>query len=566
MQSAHGRLSGGWISFCFSLMVGWSTCTRAQVPNEQPITGTRSTPASLIGTRVTPSPGLSRESMLEQRVAQLEAVVKQLQSQIRVPAEVSIGGSTEGGSGLADSEPGVTPSPGASPGGPNAGQTQSASSGIGVPSQSFPVIPAPQNRFNSPATLEDKAGRFRFGPGFELATDDNEFILQFHNLTQFDYRGYLPGGQDPTHASFVIPRQWFMWNGHITKEVGFFVSLSNGIDAVSMLDDFIDFNYDRRLQFRAGRFKTPFTYEFFVEPIQGLITPERSLFFNNFGQNRDLGIMAYGQLLNGPNFDQPSKVQYATGIFNGSRNGYAARQDGKHFSGYLNFHPFGEQTDTLLENLNVGGSFVAGSNSQPNQPGTFRTQQAMTGNASFGIPFLILNDQFREQGNMVFWDLHVAWFYKQLAVISEWQSGFQNYARFATQAEATKQIRVPVQSFYVELGYLLTGETRSSVGIVKPNNPFSLRSGHLGWGAWEAFGRYDFMDIGSSIYSYGLASTTGNANRLWMTDAGLGWYMSQYVKMIFDWNHVEFNNPVTYAPGKYTPTSNTFWWRLQLYF
>ena len=29
---------------------------------------------------------------------------------------------------------------------------------------------------------------------------------------------------------------------------------------------------------------------------------------------------------------------------------------------------------------------------------------------------------------MAFWDLHAAWFYKQLAVIGEWGSGFQDYA------------------------------------------------------------------------------------------------------------------------------------------
>ncbi len=74
------------------------------------------------------------------------------------------------------------------------------------------------------------------------------------------------------------------------------------------------------------------------------------------------------------------------------------------------------------------------------------------------------------------------------------------------------------------------------------------------------------MDIGSSVYDFGLASTTGNANRLWMTDIGINWHMTQYLKMYFDWNHAEFNNPVTYATHKYQPTSNTLWWRLRIYF
>ena len=277
------------------------------------------------------------------------------------PADAPTAGGIQG-SGLPPSEPGVTPIAGAVESGDLPRASISQSGGIGVPGGSFPPVPPPQNRFDSPATLEDKRGRVRFGPGFELVTDDAEFILQFHDLTQLDYRGYLQGGQDSVHDSFGLPRQRYIFSGHITKEIGFMASLQKGFDAVTGLDMFLDLNYDRRLQFRMGRFKTPFTYEFFVEPIQGLITPERSLFFNNFGQNRDVGVMAYGQLFNGPNFDEVSRIQYAVGIFNGTRNGFLANQDGKFLSAFLNFHPFGEWRDSLLENFNIGGSVFAGNN------------------------------------------------------------------------------------------------------------------------------------------------------------------------------------------------------------
>jgi len=447
------------------------------------------------------------------------------------------------------------------------GLTGSRAGGPGVPGQSFPPVPPVSPRFNSPATLDDVKSRVRFGPGFEIISDDEEWIMQFHDLTQFDYRGYLQGGQFPTHDTFVFPRQWWMWNGHVTKEIGYFVSMAQGIDTLNGLDIFLDFNYDRRLQIRAGRFKTPFTYEFFVEPIQALIIPERSMFFNNFGQNRDEGIMGYGQLFS--NDQGVSKIQYAAGIFNGNRNGFISLMDGKWFSGFLNFHPFGDFEGSLFENLNFGGSVLAGNNSiNPAIPSTLRTVQATTGNAAVGIPFLTLNDKVGQYGPMAFWDMHVAWFYQQLAVISEWQSGYQDYALNTDAATRSMHTRVPVGSFYVEAGYLLTGETRSQVGIVKPYRPFSLRPGQFGPGAWELFGRYGYLDVGSQIYTNGLASTDGNANRVWQSDVGLTWHMTQYVKMFFDWNHVEFNNPVTFntATGQKFSTSNTLWWRLQLFF
>ncbi len=446
------------------------------------------------------------------------------------------------------------------------GLTGGRSGGPGVPGQSFPPVPPVSPRFDVPAPLDDFKGHVRFGPGFEIASDDEEWIMQFHNLTQFDYRGYLLGGQNPTHDTFILPREWWMWNGHLTKEIGYFVSMAQGVDTINGLDIFADFNYDRRLQIRAGRFKTPFTYEFFVEPIQGLIIPERSVFFNNFGQNRDEGIMSYGQLFS--NDKGVSKVQYAAGIFNGNRNGFISLQDGRWFSGYLNFHMFGDAEGSILENLNVGGSVLAGGNSQPLAFPQYRTIQATTGNAAVGNPFLTFSDKAQLSGPMAFWDLHVAWFYQQLAVISEWQSGYQDYALNTSPATKAMRTHVPIGSFYTELGYLLTGETRSQVGIVKPLNPFSIRPGQFGLGAWEIFGRYDYLDIGSQIFTNGIASTVGNANRLYMTDVGVTWHMNQYVKMFFDWNHVGYNNPVTLNTQNHKMgiQNDTLWWRLQLFF
>jgi phosphate-selective porin OprO/OprP len=534
---------------------------------------------------IPPIPALaptSREAQLEARVQQLEAMVNQLSHQIMtVPPNAR----------EAVSGPGVMPGPSApfGPGGGPAsgfvngppvseifggsgGQTGGSRSGPGVPGQSFPPVPYIQPRFDIPATLENKPGHVKFGPGFEIATDDDEFIMQFHNLTQFDFRGYLQGNQYPTHDGFGIPRQWWIFNGHVTREIGFFTSLANGFDTITLLDVFVDFNYDKRLQFRAGRFKTPFTYEFFIEPITGLITPERSLFFNNFGQNRDEGFMPYGQLFDADN--GVSRVQYAAGIFNATRNSYAPTQDGKWFSSLLNFHPFGGSAweGSVLENFNIGGSVLTGNNSQPAVPSALRLVQPTTGNATYGVPFLTLKNNVNQSGPMAFWDLHAAWFYQQLAVIAEWQSGFQDYAFNTNQATRSMHTHIPVQSFYITAGYMLTGETRSQVGIVKPFHPFSLRPGQAGSGAWELFGRFDFMDIGSQIFTSGLADSAGSANRLWMTDLGVTWHATQYVKMFFDWNHAEFNQGVTYnttnnvAKGTTAPTSNTFWCRLQLFF
>ncbi len=530
-----------------------------QVPQQEPLGGAA---PSATATRV-PSPAawaipaapgsLSREAQLEERVRQLEAVVNQLSSQMR--QGVTTGGTAGGPAAvLPNIAPGAT-APSNIPS-PATAVLPSPSGGVGAPGQSLPPNPAPTNRFDQPATLQSLKGNFRFGPGFELRTDDDEFILQFHNLTQFEYRGYQQYGQAPVKDSFLFPRQWFMFSGRITRPIGYFVSLAEGFDTTNILDVFLDLDYTSRMVLRMGRFKTPFTYEFFVEPVQGLILPERSLFFNNFGENRDLGVMAYGRLAN-------TTLDYAVGIFNGARNGFVATSDSKFISSFVNWKPFNNAEGSPLENFNIGGSVFGGNEVQVPVPQTLRTLVPTAGNTVAGIPFLAFNNNVRQSGMLTFWDLHTAWFYNRLAVIAEWQSGFQDYALSSNLAAKT---HLPIQSYYIEAGYILTGETRSGTGIVKPRNPFNLKNGQFGLGAWELTGRYNFLEVGNQVFKNGLADPNLWANRVYTADLGFNWHINQYLKFMFDWEHGGFNQPILFAPGRRQATSDLFVARIQLFF
>ncbi len=524
-----------------------SAPVQVEVPAASIPTPPQPTPpdAGAAGAMSSGQPELSREEQLEARVRQLEAMVEGLSSQMQTQQ--------------------APPSLYVAPGGAAPASTAAvpAAKPTTVPGQSI-MNPAASPRFNVPAVPENHPAKTKFGPGFEIRSDDDEYIFQFHNLTQLDYRGYLQGAQTPVHDGFVIPRQWFMFSGRLGKKFGYFVSLANGFDTVTMLDVFGDYNMDPRFNLRAGRFKTPFTYEFLVEPIQGLISPERSLFFNNFGQNRDDGVMAYGKLFE-------NTLDYSAGIFNGNRNGQVPTHDAAYFSGLLNWRPFHNATDSLFENLNVGGSTYAGNASNIPQPTTYRTIVPMTGNSVAGVPFLALNPNVRSQGFEAYWDLHAAWFYKQLAVIGEWGSGQQ---QLATTKNLSDRHAIPVQSYYIQAGYLLTGETRSTIGIVKPLHPFNLSQGNFGMGAWEPTFRYDYLNISKNVFTDKLADPTLWANSLWMTDVGLNWHATQYVKVMFDWNHAEFNQPVTYQSGTSLKpadqgkqrSSDMLWMRFQIYF
>jgi phosphate-selective porin OprO/OprP len=349
-----------------------------------------------------------------------------------------------------------------------------------------------------------------------------------------------------------------MFSGRVSRPFGYFVSIAHGFDTLSLLDCFVDFDADPKLRLRIGRYKTPFTYEFFVEPIQGLVVPERSIFFNNFGLNRSNGIMTFGRL-----FD--NLVDYGVGVFDDTRNSVLDAQNAKSIAAFVNYRPFGNEENTLLENFNIGGSVYAGHQNQVPIPQIFRTVVPTSGNPLLGTEFLGLNNNVRADGAFTFWDLHMAWYYRSWSVIGEWGSGFQDYSLNAAAITNTRT-NLPVQSFYVQTSYLLTGETKSSTGIVKPNSPFDIRKGQFGIGAWEPYYRFEYLDISNKVFSQGLADPNLWANRVYASHVGINWHLTQYLKMYFDWNYDVFNQAVTYAPGHRAQTMDLFIWRFQLFF
>ncbi|HKI21265.1 MAG TPA: porin, partial [Isosphaeraceae bacterium] len=376
-------------------------------------------PAAVVSAAVEAS--RPREVELQDEVRELKAMVRDLSSRVEqlsaerattMPPVPPAGGA---------SVPNIPALPGAGPGGFAFGPPDTGSAEGGSAAARGPLESRRTTRFNMPGVSANLPTNGIFGPGFQLQTQDGEFQLQFHDLTQVDGRFYTQGQQVPITSTFLIPRQWFIFSGRLTKPFEYYLSIAEGIDSLNILDLFLNVNFDKRLQFKIGRYKTPFTYEFYNLPINGFITPERSLFFNNFGLNRDIGLMAWGQM-----FD--NRFDYAAAIVNGTRNGYVDANDFKDFTGLVNFRPFSTWTDHWLENFNIGGSTDVGLENNTPVPQVFRTNVATTGNLAIGPEFLALNNNVNESGLRAFWSLHMAYYYRHLSLVGEWQSGFDSYA------------------------------------------------------------------------------------------------------------------------------------------
>jgi phosphate-selective porin OprO/OprP len=550
------RIAGGrvwWASVL--LLVAAPACVTGQeaagdAPSLEPPPVTASGPgtASDLEARVRELEGMVRQmaAMSAAREAEMSERIRQLEGQLAAPSTPAEGG----GAGNAGSS---------ASGFRTGGSATSPFGGKEVGRGTIGMATTAKTSSDMPAAVAHFPAKTKFGPGFQIASEDDEYVFQFHNLTQVDGRFYEQGGQMDPHDFFGLPRQWYIFSGRLSKPFEYYVAINQGFDNLNLLDAYLNVHFIDPVQFKVGRYKTPFTYEFYALPVNGLITPERSQFFNNFGLNRNVGLMGWGQLLE-------KRIDWAAGVFNGGRNGFLDFDNSKDLAAFLNFNPFLNGGVDALEHLNVGGSVDVGNQNEPAIPNRLRLNVPTQGNPTVGVPFAIFEPNVYESGTRALWSAHMTWYYRQLSLIAEWQSGYQYFAFGDTPFKRTK---VGTQGYYVQAGYFLTGEEVTARGQLKPFKDFDLRPGRFGIGAWELAGRYEYLNIAPSIFTGGFVDPKLWTNVVTTIDVGVNWYWNQYVKTYIGWQYNAFGNPVLFATdpvNRFQLTSDMFWIRFQIYF
>lgn len=225
-----------------------------------------------------------------------------------------------------------------------------------------PLTPAPGYPGSNVFSFDRLPLYASFGPGFQLRTKDNDFSLQIHYESQIEGRVWDPSRENPGNDGFYLPRQRFFFNGTITKNVEYELSINRGLNNINLLNAYLNFHFDDRLEIRIGRFFTPFTYDQYAVSNYWLITPERSLFTTNLSPNRQIGAMAWGYLWE-------KRLDYAAGVFNGSRNSFESLNNEVDLVAYLNARPFQESDEfPWAKFLNIGTSFAFGYQDQAPSP------------------------------------------------------------------------------------------------------------------------------------------------------------------------------------------------------
>ncbi|WP_161602298.1 porin [Tautonia marina] len=445
---------------------------------------------------------------------------------------------------------------------PPASTSTSVPRGSGTALGNPPNTPVPGITAVSPGRAEERVPILgRFGQGFQFESENKEFLLQINLESQTDYRAFDPSGDGLARDGFYQPRNRILFGGRVTRPVEYLFSINRGFSGLNLLDSFINVHADDRLMFKVGRFQSPQNYEQFAVSNLWLIAPERSLFTSNLGLNRQVGAMFWGEL-----FDE--RLDYALALVNGPRNSYEDYNNDKDLMTYFNLRPFQDQPrGTLLRLLNLGGSFVYGTQDNPLVPDSFRvaTNASNADTADRAAPpFLIFNPGVIERGQRAFWSAHMAYFYRSLSLLADYNGAILRYAPSRT---APNSAVLPAHGFSIAAGYFLTGEELERRSLVEPLRPFSLKRGSFGPGAIELFGRYSTLDFSSNIFTAGLADPNLWSNSAAVTNLGVNWYPNRFTKVLLTWQYASFGSPVLYAlPDQKMIDNNMLWLRFQLYY
>ena len=412
-------------------------------------------------------------------------------------------------------------------------------------------------------------GRYNYSrAGIEFESDDGEFYLKLRAVLQADARYFSPVSGKPVTDGFYFPRGRLYFDGRLTKPIEYQLSFQQAYDSFNLLNAFLHINVDQRFQFRVGRYKTPYTYEFYKINVWDLYTPERSLFNVNFALNRQLGAAFSGELF-------AERVEYAIGAFNGARNSYQPYTETPDVIGFVNFEPF-ENVEkgswlSLFQNLNFGASGAFGVENNPLTPAVLRTSanassQGLDSTSAFNsasVPFLAFNPGVRERGPRALGELHLAYFYQGLSVLAAWDFGYESWAMGSA---GPRPVHVPLGGYFAQAAYLVTGETRTETGVIDPIRRFDLRRGSFGMGAFEPTARFSALSVGNQIFSGGLADRNLWTNNVSLIDVGMNWYLNKYVKIYLDWEYAIFGSPVYYGPDRVSTTNSSYWARFQVYY
>ena len=302
----------------------------------------------------------------------------------------------------------------------------------------------------------------------------------------------------------------------ITPELG-----GTSSAAASIVDAFVEYKVSDPLQFRFGKFKSPIGLERLQADPDVLWTERGNS--TNLVPNRDVGYLAFGTFASGA-------VEYQVGELDGAA-------DTVNFNNDIDNHkdlvyrvfatPLAQSDFVWLQGLGIGYAGTDG-----NHLGTTTNTQLPAYKTTGQQTFFKYNTNVFSSGKETRSNPEAYLYINNFGLLADYVEEKQTVKLAANSAELKNK------ALDISGSWILTGEAASFKGGVKPFHDFNINGS--GWGAWELTARYGYTEIDKAAFTGGYASLSSSASKATSTGFGIGWYLSQNLKLLADVDKTKF--------------------------
>jgi phosphate-selective porin OprO and OprP len=465
---------------------------------------------------------------LERRIRELEAIVRQIEAEK---------------SGT---------SPAAEPDAPTISQTMQSTAveqtepaaggmGLGLPPSPQPIFNPIGSEGNAPQSFSQALppGFAGWRDGFYIISPDEAFSLRITGQIQVDYRLFANTEDRKDIDTFLLRRARFGLEATLFKyyEFRFLPDFGESSDKTAptpvIQDCYLNIHYCNEIQFEFGRFKQPISYEQLIQD-RFIPTLERSI-IDQLVPGRDIGLMIHGEKL----FD--NRLDYGVSVSNGETNGFGDTNDGKDVNGRVAIRPLNDpDLPDWMRYFQVGISGSTGVEQESVAPASLITPDTVTW-FTFSSTTLADGVRWRAVPEM-------AYFVGPLGMYAEYLLMDQQMEQLGDKAKnlPLNEQNVPFNGWVVLTSLLLTGETRTTYSeALKPLHPFDPRNLCTGTGAWDILFRVSQLGVGDQVFATtNPLAAKGQPNEATEFTVGFNWYMNEWVRMQFNWEHDVFSVPV----------------------
>lgn len=356
--------------------------------------------------------------------------------------------------------------------------------------------------------------------GFTLASADAANSIKLRGLVQFDSRLFFNDGGGIVNNAFVLRRARIITEGVFAKNFSFQFVPEFGGSSVSILDANFGIAVNKALALKFGKFKSPVGLEQ-LQSDSWTFFNERSI-ATNLVPNRDLGVQASGDVLNGT-------LNYTVGIFGGLGDGGSTNNtdfdNEKDVVARLFASPFKNAAGSVIQGLSFGISTSVGrEKTAAGRTAGYRTDGQQTF-FSYTAGTIADGQNWRVSPQL---DYRAGSF----GLVGEYVVSTSNVRPSATGPKTELQNK----AWQTAAGYVLTGEDSSPTGV-SPRTNFDLAAGT--WGAFEIAGRVAGLKIDDAAFPT-FASPATSANEATAYGLGLNWYLSKSIAFKIDYYQTHF--------------------------